>query len=801
MRSTEPASGIFFHSVLILLFTCFFGLSYSQVAPAPVHLNALSNLETGAMAPATGSTLKFPWAGGVNSCQFCAIDLNLDGIKDLLIFDRHGNRKLTFINHGTPDAIDYTFAPEYALLLPGMHDWVIAIDYNCDGKQDIFTYGMGGVRVFENISDTELKFRLVTDLLASFYYTGKVGILVTSVDYPALADIDNDGDMDLLTFFGLGSYVEYHKNLSMEKYGNCDSLDFRLDDHCWGKFKESEGGNNITLNAGCPYMDGDLRFSIYDLRFTNDKLPVRNDTLQMTNPGFIFQNPKSEIRNLKSRHTGSTLLAKDLNNDGLKDLILGDVDYPGLVALYNGGSVDSAFMVAKDTAFPATSGPVNLFSFPSVSCLDIDNDGLDDLLVSPFDPALHTSDNYNCVWFYKNTGSNSQPHFEFRSDHLFMDEMTEFGSASHPVLYDFDGDGLEDMFVGNDGYYDSSYYKDAVLHSVYTSKISYFRNTGTVAAPVFTCVTADLGGISHMKLRGAYPAFGDLDGDGRTDLLIGNSDGTIMLFLNAGSGASLPQFEAPLLHWQNIDVGEYSAPQLFDLDKDNVSELIVGEQNGNLNCYRNTGTAESPVFVLLTDSLGKVNVTNYNLSYDGFSTPCFARRTDGTTFLAAGSNEGRIHLFENIDHNLAGKFTETGGLYDWLSSTPADTLFGWQTSPAIGHLTDPGAFDLITGNFAGGLNYLTKRSPAEIIPGFRKTVASRAGSLKIFPNPADKSVTIHAADNNRQYFSGRIDNVYGQKVLEFPFNGQTTISVSALPPGMYVVHLGQSASKLIISRH
>ena len=44
-----------------------------------------------------GDTLKNPWAGGFNSVQFSEIDLNLDGIKDLFVFDRTGNRISTFI--------------------------------------------------------------------------------------------------------------------------------------------------------------------------------------------------------------------------------------------------------------------------------------------------------------------------------------------------------------------------------------------------------------------------------------------------------------------------------------------------------------------------------------------------------------------------------------------------------------------------------------------------------------------------------------------------------------------------------
>jgi hypothetical protein len=99
--------------ILFILFLVFFsltnsGLSYSQ-------------------APASPYPLKFPWAGGLNSCQFCAIDLNLDGTDDLLIFDRHSNRKLTFINHGTLNSIDYTFAPEYALMLPEIHVWILTV--------------------------------------------------------------------------------------------------------------------------------------------------------------------------------------------------------------------------------------------------------------------------------------------------------------------------------------------------------------------------------------------------------------------------------------------------------------------------------------------------------------------------------------------------------------------------------------------------------------------------------------------------------------------------------------------------
>lgn len=807
-------SGRILIQLLVLLFLC--NTAFPGVFPAKTQsIHTPEGLKSPS-AP-VNSSLEFPWAGGLNSCQFVTIDLNLDGVDDLLIFDRHGNRKLTFLTN-TADAVsDYLFAPEYAAALPEITDWIITADYNCDGLMDIFTYNDGGVRIFRNISADTLKFQLVTDLLESYYYGGKVGVLVTSVDYPAFSDIDGDGDLDLLTFFGLGSYVEFHKNLSMEKYGNCDSLDYRLTDPCWGKFRESESGNKITLNVQCPYAE-------------NPGTPIKEHEFASR----AVMATGSGIRAADGlRHTGSTLLATDLNGDGLKDLILGDYDYPGLIALYNGGTRDSAFMVSADTLFPVSSRAVKLFSFPDASLIDIDRDGVKDLVCSPFDPASFSSDNYNCVWFYKNLGTNDHPQFEFVTDRLFRSQMMDFGTASHPVLYDFDHDGLTDLLVGNDGYYDSSYYYEGVLHSVYTSAISLFRNTGTSTEPVFTHITDDLAKAHELMTRGLFPACGDLNGDGLTDLLTGDADGTLTLFLNTGSAGTIPEFAPPVKKFQAIDVGDYSAPQLFDLDKDGKDELIIGSRGGTLTLYRNGGSAVAPLFVKVTDSLGSVNVTNYLISWDGFNTPCFFRTNDGSTRLVTGSDDGRIHLYDQIDGNLDGAFREIPGLYDWISASPSDSLFGWQTSPTLAPLRGPAAFDMITGNFSGGLNYLSKLSPAPIIPGINDQEPDQKAVMHIHPNPADQSVNISiqpgysgaasadiSASNASVPFSGQSGSSFssnqlsgpdkllilgmydflGRKIAEYRFTTSLTIPTAELRDGIYLLRCGTLLEKLII-RH
>lgn len=700
--------------------------------------------------------LKYPWAGGLNSCQFGQIDINLDGIPDLVIFDRHGNRILPFINKGTPGIPDYEFHPELASLFPDLHDWVIFADYNCDSKQDIFTYSLGGIRIFRNVSTSSLKFQLVTNLLQSYYYTGYVGILVTDVDYPAIVDIDNDGDLDLLTFFGLGSYIEYHKNLSMEKYGNCDSLDYRLTDKCWGDIKESEGSNSLTLDITCPYKSSPL--------------------------------PCTSCSEETSKHTGSTFLVTDLNGDGVKDLVLGDVDFPDLISLINGGTPDSAHMISQDTLFPSYSKPVNLFSFPAMGFLDLNNDGIKDLVVSPFDPGLTVAENYKSVWFYKNTGSDSIPDFQFVTDRFFQEDMIDVGSNAFPVLYDIDGDGLPDLFIGDYGYYDSSYYYQGVLHSVYTAKISYYKNTGTQFNPQFTLITDDFASLSSLHLTGIYPTFGDVDGDGNVDMIIGNSDGTLIYFENIAGPGQNPVFAAPQYKYQNIDVGDFSTPQLFDLDNDGQLDLIVGEKKGNINYYHNDGPQNNPVFSLTTDSLGKINVTDYNLYYDGYSTPCFFRDKSNKLKLIAGSQQGTIFYFTGIENNLDGKFNPSDSLFTLINNSPFNTQCGWRTGACIGKLSDPVYLDLIVGNWSGGLNYFSHNS----IPPIVRSLDDIKPDLTAYPNPADKEVFLKIGGiQNFSNLTIILVNPLGQKVFEKNILHDSRISIptGSLSSGLYILHV------------
>ena len=127
-----------------------------------------------------------------------------------------------------------------------------------------------------------------------------------------IVDVDNDGDIDILTYGQTNQFVEYHQNQSMDLYGIPDSLEFVVMNECWGKFSEDIASNGVTLNDPNPPCVGG----------------------NISNP----EGNEYSIHRSTSKHSGSTLLALDYDNSGVLDLVIGDASYSNLNLLINGGS-------------------------------------------------------------------------------------------------------------------------------------------------------------------------------------------------------------------------------------------------------------------------------------------------------------------------------------------------------------------------------------------------------------------------------------------------------------------------------
>ena len=711
----------------------------------------------------SNDTLKFPFAGGMNSCQFANIDINLDGTDDLLVFDRHGYRILPFlVVPASPPKLKY--APEFASLFPALEHWVQTADYNHDGKKDLFTYTTGGIKVFRNDSKNTLKFTQVTHpFLRSKQGTTLTNILVTYADYPGIADLDGDGDLDILTFWGLGSFVEYHRNTSVERFGITDSLTFEKESSCWGHFAEGNESNKIVLDT-CPGVKKSGGLS-----------------------GTFSDDPK---------HTGSTLLVNDFNGDGLPDLALGDVDFSSLVNLANGGTVSDARMVLQTTNFPDATNPVSLNTFPAAMLADVNNDGLKDLLVSPFDPSITKGANFNSNWLYENTGTNQQPVFHLATKSFLQDEMLDFGSGAYPVFIDYNNDGLTDVLVGNYGYSDTCIFTPATgLDCPFTSKLALLLNIGTANNPKFRLADRNIAGLDALQMQSLIPTVADMDGDGDPDLVCGNAKGKLVYCENIAQPNQPADFKLVDPAWFSIDEGYFSAPQLFDVDHDGLTDLVCGKRDGTLSYYRNTGTKNVPQLTFVTAKLGGVDVTDTLKSYYGYSVPCFYRDKQGETRLFTGSEFGDVFAYDHIDGNVEGDFHLQGvlpGIHE-----------GWRSAIALGNLDNDTLTDMIVGNYSGGLSLFLGKP--EKIFGIGHPARAYM-QLLISPNPAATLITIASGSNKPGKLADiQIHAMDGSLVKKFrQVAVSASLDISDLPNGVYIVFAiignDKARGKLVICR-
>ena len=398
---------------ILLLWLIITRFSFSQVnLSQQTELKVIEN----------GAELLNPWSGGLNFAQFSKIDLNLDGVDDLFVFDRsgkngtkNGNKIIPFLF--IPSENTFKYAPEYIDFLPEIKDWALLIDYNQDGKADLFTSSNSSIALYTNTSNETLTFEY-SKIITSDAGFGPINIYVSSSDLPAITDVDGDTDIDILSFDPSGSYIHFHENKSTDLYGNADSIQLTRSDNCWGRFREDFSTNSVTLglDENCNEGNGALR---------------------------------------TGAHSGSTMLALDLdptNNQGL-ELLLGDITYNNMVMLYNGQDNATNTMMSQDLNFPSYDTSIDISRFPGAFYLDVDNDDLSDLIICP--NGVNVSENYNNCLFYKNTGIglNNNIEFDFIENDFLIKDMIDVGANSHPVLYDLNNDNLLDLIVSNKGYF------------------------------------------------------------------------------------------------------------------------------------------------------------------------------------------------------------------------------------------------------------------------------------------------------------------------------------------------------------
>ncbi|MEY3645347.1 MAG: hypothetical protein RL127_55 [Bacteroidota bacterium] len=478
------------------------------------------NQNSGILVQKSGETLLNAFAGGMNATQFESVDLNQDGLEDLVTFDRTIEKSVAFIKQGS----NFIFDPVITSQLPNFNHWMRFVDYDGDGKKDLFCAAPAGIQVFRNTSkSSSVSFESIANPIYTEGFSGKINLYVSNVDIPAIADIDGDGDVDVLAFDPSGHYVEFHQNQSKQ---SGKPLDFKKLGDCWGDFVVRSCGD-ILLGTPCSA----------EIALESVAQPMR------------------------ALHAGNSLNV--FFHDGIPDLIYGHIGCPDLVYLLNQGTQRTPRFTEVKVGFPK---PLSLGTFLNASLVDISGDSKPELLVS-----LSTADNNgymqdfqqsNVVFKYVN-GNWQQNEVAF-----LQNQMIDVGEKASTCFWDADRDGDLDLLIANAGIREGNDVKASIYYFENKSGVFHFSSSD------FKKLKDQLA-ATNLMLQSA-----DYDSDGIKDLIISGQTGQgprIFLVFNAG----LKSIDVPDLAFSEV-------PVFVDWNQDAQLDLMVIERTGKIRTHGNS---------------------------------------------------------------------------------------------------------------------------------------------------------------------------------------------------------------------
>ena len=191
------------------------------------------------------------------------------------------------------------------------------------------------------------------------------------------------------------------------------------------------------------------------------------------------------------------------------------------------------------------------------------------------------------IRFYENVGSVTEAVFEQREDQANPFDGIDVSYSSTPALGDIDGDGDLDLIAGGHS-------------SAYTGVLNFFENMGSAKAPDLRERTGAGNVLDSVNVgEWSSPAFGDLNGDGALDVVVGRDDGALSFyesvrfsasvvteFVDRSSGIVANDWQGIGRGLDRLDLGVFSAPALGDLDGDGTLRPCpsIDSQRSHVSC-------------------------------------------------------------------------------------------------------------------------------------------------------------------------------------------------------------------------
>lgn len=589
-------------------------------------------------------------------------------------------------------------------------------DMNNDGKQDLFLGNITDITDFfwNNSDEFPSTFSKDTSLLWNIY---SGGLINTNSDYPALVDLDNDGDFDLIIsgYYGLLYY---------ENKGTPEVPVFEQVDTLFTSVNTQIGGDPKPAFAD---LDGDGDFDL--LVGIGESLvpgPDAGTTVGFRNIG-SQDRPQFELDNtlvtgIPDVGLNSYPAFADIDDDGDFDLLLGR-DGGALYYYKNTGDINNPTWTREYTTF---AGVETTTYWKNPTFVDLDYDGDLDLVYGQSTGILYV---------YRNNGTVSNPAFQYYADYFKVIKLD--GSGASVSFADYDGDGDYDMLSG-----------------MWDGKFHYFRNDGTNLKPAFNRVSTSFSSLTVNSY--SSPVFIDIDNDSDFDIVTGSLYGEIKCYIN--NNGTFTQDESI---FGFIDVGWSSIPTFADMDADGDLDLLVGAETGSdYRYYENTG---NNTFVENSSVFAGISFPNY-------SRPTLADiDNDGDFDLAIGRSNGSFFYYRN-DGN------ETSPVWTRIDSEFEGIKVKQNAHAGFADLDGDGRKDLVVGEYDGNFTFYKNLFAPTSVNYEDDFVANDFHLFQNYPNPFNPATTITYQLAEHSYVNLKVFDVLGNEV-EILVSGSKTAGI------------------------
>jgi len=467
---------------------------------------------------------------------------------------------------------------------------------------------------------------------------------------PTFGDMDNDGDLDL--------FVGTIGNTKMRYFENTGISD-------------NSGGSTSSSTDG-PITGGRRRLSI---------TPSYVEKIGAANPMNAFNNLSSSKQPV----------LVDMDADGDLDMFVS----AGINIRYyenTGTPTNPVFFERVGSSNPAqhiTSTGTYLQS----SLVDIDADGDLDMFVLEDLPASDSI--YHPVHFYRNEGSPELPVFSPRRSNT-TNPMNKIVGKSAPTFYDMDNDGDYDLFIGLGG--SLSGHSHPSVRSV-----KYYENTGSPTNPLFTARENTANPMYGVDIGlWSAPVLADIDNDGDADMFVSTGINDLWYFENtADITVTTPPYN--VFNIKGLDVPTNrarSAPTLGDINNDGLIDLFVGDADGTVSYFKNTGTLSQPAFTEMTGTDNPMNGVDVGAN----SVPALGRINEDLLLdLFVGGEDGKIHFYLNTGTLAQPIFIEKIGAENPMNDVNVAGTIPGNAAPGLGDL-DGGNVTCTNIPFNGNVN-------------------------------------------------------------------------------------------------